>query len=91
MTKHGGTIASQESEPMTETPQETKSKRVFLLMPPTLVRDIKILSGLQGRSFNSLINEVMEKYRDANQAALKAVSKIKTESPPPDFFRDKTL
>lgn len=60
------------TEPATITPMkrlyvETKSKRVQLLMQPTLHKRLKRLANEQGLSFNEFIHSTLEAYADEEE------------------------
>ena len=45
--------------------RETKSKKLQLLIYPSLYRDIKALADKEGASVNNYINEVLRVHRDS--------------------------
>ena len=60
------------TEPATIAPMkrlyvETKSKRVQLLMQPTLHKRLKRLANEQGLSFNEFIHSTLEAYADEEE------------------------
>ena len=48
-----------------EMSRETKSKKLQLLIYPSLYRDIKALADKEGASVNNYINEVLRVHRDS--------------------------
>jgi predicted HicB family RNase H-like nuclease len=55
---------------------ETKSKRLNLLLTPSLHADLTKISKVQMTSVNNLINEILEEYVKDNQHSLEKYKKI---------------
>lgn len=59
-----------------EDTQETKSKRLNLLLRPTLHRDITKLSAMERISTNELINRVLSEYIEQNTDKIQKYDEI---------------
>ena len=55
---------------------ETKSKRLNILLTPSLHSDLSKISKVQMTSVNNLINEILEEYIKDNQTSLEKYKKI---------------
>ena len=58
-------------------PKELKSARLNLLVTPQMMKDIKALAHLEDSNVNRLINGILEKYVNENQARLDLWHKTK--------------
>lgn len=56
--------------------KETKSKRLNLLLPPSLHLNLAKIARVEGISLNELINNVLEKYEQQNQEAIAKFTEI---------------
>jgi predicted HicB family RNase H-like nuclease len=56
--------------------KETKSKRINLLLTPTLHSNLQKIARVEGISFNELVNVVLKAYEQGNQEALKKYAEI---------------
>lgn len=59
--------------------QETKSKRLNLLLYPSVLDDLKKIATMQRRSVNDLINEVLSDYITQEAAQLQRYNDVFTE------------
>lgn len=66
--------------PFGEEAPERKSKRLNLLLKPSLFEALKKAAELQGTSVNALINTVLEAYTQENEEALIKGSALIEES-----------
>lgn len=57
-------------EPERSRAGETKSKRLNLLIKPSIAKDIEKIATMKRVSTNELINTVLEDYRNANSELL---------------------
>lgn len=58
------------SERPLRTGGETKSKRLNLLLQPSVLDDLSKIACMQQTSVNDLINRVLREYRDGQQALI---------------------
>ncbi len=56
--------------------KETKSKRLNLLVPPSLYNNLLKIARVEGLSVNELINIVLKKHVQQNQEAIKKFTEI---------------
>jgi len=55
---------------------ETKSKRLNILLTPSLHADLTKIARVQGESLNNLINEVLKAYEEENKPTIKKYTDI---------------
>lgn len=55
---------------------ETKSKRLNLLLYPSIYRDLEKIARVDGVSVNELINSVLDEFRDQRSEAIKRYETI---------------
>lgn len=59
--------------------EETKSKRVNLLMYPSLYEDLTKVANIFDTSINDLINTLAREYVEQNEEAIKAYDKLRSK------------
>ena len=70
------TIPTAEAYITQEDTQETKSKRLNLLLRPTLHRDLGKLAQMERTSTNELINRVLTEYAEQNADKIQKYDEI---------------
>lgn len=55
---------------------ETKSKRLNLLIQPSLYEDLNKIATMQKDSINNLINNVLSEHRDRNKDLIEKYNKV---------------
>lgn len=67
-----------------DTTQETKSKRLNLLIYPSLLVKLKKIAAMQRQSVNDLINNVLNDYTERNRPKIKRYDSIFGGNEPSD-------
>lgn len=57
-------------------PKETKSKRLNLLIQPSVIEDLNKIATMQKDSVNNLINSALIEYRDAHRDLIERYNKV---------------
>lgn len=55
---------------------ETKSKRLNLLLQPSLLEDLSKIATMNKDSVNNLINSALIEYRDAHRSTIEKYNKV---------------
>ena len=73
--KNFGEIANPALQFMTQ-PEETKSKRVNLLMLPSIYADITKIAAMKRTSVNDLVNTLLQEHIEANKELLEKYDQV---------------
>ena len=71
-----GVTPKKNPKPETLNKKETKSKRLNLLLQPSLLEDLSKIATMNKDSVNNLINSALLEYRDANKQTIERYNKV---------------
>lgn len=74
--KKGTGTKGQNHKEITRAKKETKSKRLNLLIQPSVIEDLNKIATMQKDSVNNLINSALIEYRDAHKNLIEKYNKV---------------